>query len=492
MLCSFFNRSPIWINLNANICIDGISYKRERDINPKSKSYNKIRTTKPSGKPCSFDCGVIWKNTGLETCVNCYSRKQQSDGCGNTRWILVNEGKCNNTPNWLETSNFICFQSQSHIIEKDFNPCSPTYNQTQIGKLSGNACSITCNPNWTNYSPYTERCNNGISEIYQFDGCGNFRWILGGQACGSTCISNWVDTGQTRCRENINEKEQSDGCGNIRWIQGGNACGQVQLYNLPQIFTSFYSYDSNNNSTLNLMYPSIQSLWDNINTEYSNVSNILEDIKSDNIGGAAIGARLYDLNGISYTGSGYFGYIENNTLKYIQLNLGVVVLKDIVYPTNTAVTNTRILFPFYSFNSNNINDEGYGYPEYSLNSYSVYNETGNVYNTWKSKLEIASDGLSITDTAWNYIGYGTGTPSGFTINWNIEGTIADFNVRKYWTINRGVKNYTPLTNYKIPDIYRGSTIELMITTEAHGSNPILFADGSIDFLNAIYTIQVGK
>jgi hypothetical protein len=188
MLCNLFNRNPIWVNLNIDLCINGISYKREKDINPKSKSFNKIRTIKPSGNPCSFSCETNWKNTGLEECVNCNSRKQQSDGCGNTRWILVNEGKCNNTPSWIETSNFICFQAQSRIIEKDLNPCSPTYNQTQIGKISGNACVTICVPNWVNYFPYTQRCTGTVSEIYQFDGCGNFRWITGGTACNVVCI----------------------------------------------------------------------------------------------------------------------------------------------------------------------------------------------------------------------------------------------------------------------------------------------------------------
>lgn len=491
-ICNIFNKKGIWINLHADVCINGISYKTERDINPRSITFNTIRRTKPSKHDCPVNCGDIWTNTGVTECVNCVNRVQQTDGCGNLRWIVVQSGVCNSTPNWIETTDFICFQAESHVIEKDINPCSTSYNQLRIGKISGNACEVVCVPNWTNFEPYTERCNDSVSEIYQFDGCGNFRWVEGGEACESPCVSNWTDTGQTRCRENINEKEQSDGCGNTRWVAGGNACGQVQLYPLLNIFTSFYSYDISNNATLNISYPSIQSLWNNINTEYSNVSNVLEDIKSDNSGGAVIGAKLYNSTGVSYTVSGYFGYIESNTLKYIQLVAGTVVLKDVVIPTSTTVTNTRILFPFYSYNSSSSSDEGYGYPSYSLNSYETYNETGNTFNNyWKSKLEIASDGLTITDTSWNYISQGVGSPAGFTIDWVINGTSGTFSLRKYWMINRGEKHYTPLTSYKLPDIYRGSTIEVVISTEPYGSNPFPIGDGEVDSINATYTIQVG-
>ena len=471
MPCNFFNKSPIWIYLNQDICINGISYKKERNINPKSATFNQIRMIKPSGKPCQLECGINWKNTGVEECVNCYSRKQQSDGCGNTRWILVNEGKCNNTPNWVETSTFVCFQSQSHIIERDINPCSPTFNETQIGKISGNACAVTCLPNWINYSPYTQRCFEGVNQIYQEDGCGNFRWITGGNACEETCVPNWQDTGNTRCNEGVNEKEQYDGCTNTRWVLGGNACNT----DLTQSsFLAYVSYNTYVGSTpTNNLFRNTKDLYNAMYTSMFTGETIISYFYFNN-SVLSLGDSIY-INGNIVTGTAYIGYFEADNLKYIKILDGFVAeIGSILLPS--AISDTIVLFPYYT--RTNSGDTGYGYLP----------ESGGF---WKSRLRIKSDNqtldylLSISE-------------SGNQFNFN-DGTY-NYIVRPYFRISRNAKIYGVPNNYRIPDIFRGTWIELLCSVEVYSDKSpseteeaYIIRKGNVETnFNAVFHLLVGK
>lgn len=512
MPCNLFNRNPIWINLNADLCIDRISYKREKDINPKSKSFNKVRTIKPSGNPCNFTCGTSWKNTGIEECVNCYSRKQQSDGCGNIRWILVNEGKCNNTPNWIETSNFICFQAQSRIIEKDFNPCSPSYNQTQIGKISGNACVNTCLPNWTNYFPYTQRCNASVSEIYQFDGCGNFRWTVGGNACNTTCVPSWVDTGQTRCNANVNEKQQSDGCGNIRWVAGGNACGTVCVPNwvntgqvrcnsgTSEVYqadgcgnfrwttggtacgaglteSTFLAYVSYNiyvgNTATNNLFRNTKDLYNAMYTSMFTGETVISTFKFNN-STLSLGNSIY-LDNVIVTGNAYIGYFEGNNMKYIGITSGVVSEIGTTLTAST-ISETKVLFPY--FTRTNSGDTGYGY----------LSDNGDY---WKSRLRISTDNLTLS-----YLFSINESGSQFPFN---DGTYS-YDVKPYYRIGRNTKIYGVPNNYVIPNIYRGTWIELLCSAEVSSvkspsetNEQFEIRKGNVETnFNAVFHLLVGK
>lgn len=471
MPCNLFNRNPIWINLNADLCIDRISYKREKDINPKSKSFNKVRTIKPSGNPCNFNCGTSWKNTGVEECVNCYSRKQQSDGCGNTRWVLVNEGKCNNTPNWIETSNFICFQTQSRIIEKDVNPCSPTYNQTQIGKISGNACVNTCIPNWTNYSPYTQRCNATVSEIYQFDGCGNFRWTVGGNACNTTCVPNWVDTGQTRCNFNVNEKQQSDGCGNIRWVTGGTACTPGLTESTFLAYVSYNTYTGN--IATNNLFRTTKDLYNAMYTSMFTGETIISTFKFNN-SVLSLGNSIY-IDSVIVTGNAYIGYFEGNNMKYIRITSGVVSEIGTTLTAST-ISETKVLFPY--FTRTNSGDTGYGF---------LSDDGG----WWKSRLRIGSDNLTLS-----YLFSINESGTEFPFN---DGTY-NYSVKPYFTIGRNTKIYGVPNNYVIPNIYRGTWIELLCSVEVSSVKSPSETDkqyvdrkGNVETnFNAVFHLLVGK
>ena len=471
MPCNFFNKSPIWIYLNQDICINGISYKKEKNINSKSATYNQLRMVKPSGKPCQLECGINWKFTGIEECVNCYSRKQQSDGCGNIRWILVNEGKCNNTPNWVETSTFTCFQSQSHIIERDINPCSPTFNTTQIGKISGNACATTCLPNWIDYSPYTQRCFENVSQIYQQDGCGNFRWITGGDACEETCIPNWQDTGNTRCNGGINEKEQYDGCTNTRWVLGGNACNT----NLTE--SSFLAYVSYNtyvgNTATNNLFRNTQDLYNAMYTSMFIGESIISSFYFTN-SVLSLGDSIY-INGSVVTGTAYLGYFEGNNMKYVKILNGVVSEIGSTL-TGSTISPTIVLFPYYT--RTNSGDTGYGY----LASTGAY---------WKARLRITSDNQTLDF-------YFPPSTSGTQFNFN-DGTY-NYIVKPYFRIGRNAKIYGIPNNYKIPDIYKGTWIELLCSMEVYSDKSpseteenYIIRKGNVESnFNSVYHLLIGK
>ena len=80
-------------------------------------------------------------------------------------------------------------------------------------------CSTECVPLWRDAGPAV--CLNGESKIPQIDGCGNSRYVAGGEAC---CIPHWVPTGKSKCEASISYIEEFDGCGAYRWIPGGSAC----------------------------------------------------------------------------------------------------------------------------------------------------------------------------------------------------------------------------------------------------------------------------
>lgn len=430
MICNIFNKKAIWINLNTDVCINGLSYKTEKDINPKSKTYNTTRTIKRSKTPCPYICNSVWRYTGIEECVNCYSRKQQSDGCGNIRWILVNEGKCNNTSNWVETNDFICFQSKSHVIERDINPCSSTYNNTRIGKIAGNACAIPCTPNWINYVPYTERCVEGVSEIYQQDGCGNFRWITGGNACET----------------NLTESS----------------------------FLAYVSYNTyTGNTPTNNLFTSTKDLYNAMYTSMFIGETVISTFKFNN-SVLSLGDSIY-INNIIVTGNAYIGYFEGNNLKYIRIVSGIVTEIGSTLTLST-ISETKVLFPY--FTRTNTGDTGYGY----LSSDGSY---------WKARLRISSDNLTLS-----YLFLPSENGNQFNFN---DGTY-NYDVRPYFRIGRNTKIYGVPNNYVIPDMYRGTWIELLCSVEVYSvkspsetNEQYEIRKGNVETnFNAVFHILVGK
>jgi hypothetical protein len=430
MPCNFFNKSPIWINLNQDICIDGLSYKKEKDINPRSKTYNTVRNTKRSKKPCPYNCNSVWKYTGIEECVDCYSRKQQTDGCGNTRWILVNEGKCNNVPNWVETTIFTCFQSQSRVIERDVNPCSNSYNDTRIGRIAGNACALPCVPNWINYAPYIERCEEGVSEIYQQDGCGNFRWIEGGNACSTDLTTS--------------------------------------------TFLAYVSYNTYvGNTATNNLFTTTKDLYNAMYTSMFTGETIVSTFKFNN-SVLSLGDSIY-INNTIVSGNAYIGYFEGNNMKYIKITSGVVSEIGSTLTAST-ISETKVLFPY--FTKTNSGDTGYGFLPVSG-------------AFWKARTRIGSDNLTI-----NYLF--SQSENGNQFDWN-DGTY-NYQVRPYFRIGRNAKIYGVPNNYVIPDMYRGTWIELLCSVEVFSvkspsetNEQFEIRKGNVETnFNAVFHLLVGR
>lgn len=429
MSCNIYNKKAIWINLNTDVCIDGISYKKEKDINPRSKTYNKTRNTKRSKSPCPYNCDSVWRYTGIEECLNCYSRKQQTDGCGNTRWILVNEGKCNTVANWVETNTFTCFQSNSRVIERDINPCSSTYNDTRIGRIAGDACGIPCVPNWVNFTPYTERCNEGVSEIYQQDGCGNFRWITGGSACNT-------------------DLTESD-------------------------FLAYVSYNTYvGNTVSNNLFTSTKDLYNGMYTSMFTGEVVISKFKFNNTT-LTLGDSIY-INNVIVTGNAYIGYFVGNDLKYIRITSGVVSEINSTL-TPSTISETKVLFPYYT--KTNTGDNGYGY---------LFSDGSG----WNSRLRIQSDNETLSFL------FSRGDGSQFEFN---DGTYS-YTVRPYFTIGRNTRIYGIPNNYKIPNIYRGTWIELLCSMDVFSVKSPSETDKQFTTrkenvetnFNSVYHLLIGK
>lgn len=194
------------------------------------------------------------------------------------------------------------------------------------------------------------------------------------------------------------------------------------------------------------LYNTEQELYDGILNKFSNVQNKITEVYStDNFN---VGAKIYKNSAktILY-GTGFMGVFQNNKLKKFRLLNGVIVetLSDAVSNT-TSVVGTKFLFPFAHYSNGT----------YIGNAYAVYNNE--TFSFWINKVNIASDGLTLTDETWNQSQY-------------------------QWLFNKQLMT-VPLVNWKIPLQYKGTVVEIMIVR----TNPNNIQDNNC----FVYTIKVGK
>lgn len=222
--------------------------KFEKSCSPQGKSLAETMQANCNDRlapeptvPCSAKpCAPYWKRTCEIRCLsNGFVEEQETDGCGNTRWVRTVDQVI-----WTDDELLDCEDSQStseRIRMRQTNQCGETREVD-----TGNFC---CVPEWADTagegSPFYD-CALSMLRVEQEDGCGNERlfttalpvtWTDTAERqcadgyyqreeinqCGQLRWTNiieyvWTDTGETRCTGSLIEKEQENQCGTLRWI----------------------------------------------------------------------------------------------------------------------------------------------------------------------------------------------------------------------------------------------------------------------------------
>jgi hypothetical protein len=194
------------------------------------------------------------------------------------------------------------------------------------------------------------------------------------------------------------------------------------INNLTEIKSVYIGYPD--------LYTSNNDVYDRILNKFSNATNEITSIYTSN--GLNLGSNIYRTSSGSLFGTGYLAYFVGNILKKVKVTNGIIteIESNVTISPVVNPSTTKILSPFKHYDSGNLRGTGYA----------LYGDNGD-FLSWMSKLEIATDGLTIHDSAWD----------------NSLGT------SKYWKLNKELVSTTPLsTPYRIPEIYKGTVVEIQI------------------------------
>lgn len=247
------------------------------------------------------------------------------------------------------------------------------------------------------------------------------------------------------------------------------------------VYTSYEEYNGNN-STLRY-YSNLTDLYNSIMIESNRVSNIIENVKTDNTSGIVVGAKIYSMSNALFNITGYMCYINNNVFKYIKIvNSIITEIGNLVAPS--TITGTTILFPYYTTGNENPSgtSTGWGYLE--------------GYGYWVHRLNINNDGLTLI---YQLRGgnYDASIASSGTFIYQYDGV--NYICKPYFTIDRRTKNYGLPNSYVIPNMYRGTLIELVISVEVTQQTPATITEAIALIMenirrefNVSYNILIGK
>ena len=251
---------------------------------------------------------------------------------------------------------------------------------------------------------------------------------------------------------------------------GGSTLGTEYL-----VYTSFLEYNGNIPTTK--YFTSVTDLFNAIYIESSRVATIYESVKTDNTGGLVVGALVNKLNNTSFSGTCYMCYVNNEVFKVLKLvNSIITEINNLTIPT--TISESSIIFPYFTKTPNQVS--GWGY-------------LSNVGDWWKHKLNLQADGQTLD----YFFEDGSITTTDFVHN---HGGFV-YNCSRYFTINRiGGKIPGSPNNFKIPDIFRGSLVEIVIdvdvtcpklTTESDNDYRIRMGNVHTEY-NASFLIFIGK
>lgn len=213
--------APNWVN-GSQFCSGCDLYVTQTDTNPCSSTYNQTQNVlvQSNSTSCGGCCGQstspTWTVTGT-ICIGCdkYNQETDTNPCSLTHnttrqgsLIQSNSPDCSGccgqstAPNWVNTGAYTCSGCDKYNIERDNNPCSPTFNNTRTGSLvesnstfCGGCCGQSTSPVWTDEgAPYCESCvskqlqrdTNACSATYN-----TTRVINAGSACNTS--ATWVN-----------------------------------------------------------------------------------------------------------------------------------------------------------------------------------------------------------------------------------------------------------------------------------------------------------
>lgn len=220
-------------------------------------------------------------------------------------------------------------------------------------------------------------------------------------------------------------------------------------------YTSFNDYDGNNPTLKRFL--DLRELYNGMCTGMFYGESICETIKTSGASGAMnVGDKLFDGSNVQITGNCFVGYLQNDSPKFIRISEGLIAEKgDLV--AQTSVTGTTVLFPYSTKIGSG--DSGYGF---------LSHDGG----WWKARLRLKPDQQTI-DFVYN----DGATGAEFTTN---DGTY-NYQVKPWFSIGRAEKIFGIPNNYKIPDMFRGTWIELL------GSCDVTTTRGVGESDNSYYT-----
>jgi hypothetical protein len=259
----------------------------------------------------------------------------------------------------------------------------------------------------------------------------------------------------------------------------------VDIFNTSSlVYTSYEEFsDTNGNIGVLKYYNNLTDLYNSIMIETNRVSNILENVKTDNTNGIVVGAKIYSTSNVLFNITGYMCYINNNVFKYIKIvNSIITEIGNLVAPS--SITGTTILFPYYTTGNDDPSgtSTGWGYLE--------------GYGYWLHRLNINNDGLTLI---YQLRGGNFDSQINSSGSFIFQYDGVNYICKPYFTINRRTKNYGLPNSYVIPNMYRGTLIELIISIEVTQQTPAtitkeiaLIMENIRREFNISYNILIGK
>ena len=259
----------------------------------------------------------------------------------------------------------------------------------------------------------------------------------------------------------------------------------VDIFNTSSLVYTSYEEFSDNNGNIGVLkyYNNLTDLYNSIMIETNRVSNILENVKTDNTNGIVVGAKIYSTSNVLFNITGYMCYNNNNVFKYIKIvNSIITEIGNLVAPS--TITGTTILFPYYTTGNDDPSgtSTGWGYLE--------------GYGYWLHRLNINNDGLTLI---YQLRGgnFDSQINSSGSFIYQYDGV--NYICKPYFTINRRTKNYGLPNSYVIPNMYRGTLIELIISVEVSQQTPTTITNEIYKIMenvrrefNISYNILIGK
>jgi hypothetical protein len=175
------DQTPNWVNSGTYNCYSTCDkYNVEIDNNVNSLSYNQTRqgslvasNSVDCGGCCGQSTAPTWTNEGAAYCESCVSKQLQRDTnpCSatyNSTQVINSGSACDTSQNWVNSGTYDCYGTcNKYNVEVQNNPCATGYNTTKQGTL--------------------------------VESNSTFCYVEGTNCCGQSTAAVWFANGQTTC-----------------------------------------------------------------------------------------------------------------------------------------------------------------------------------------------------------------------------------------------------------------------------------------------------